>query len=74
MPLRWTAEEEDVLRKMAQTKMDYGKMAMVLKSRTPKAIECHCFDLGIRLPKNTSEIDFEAFKNLMKTVRNPKCV
>jgi hypothetical protein len=74
MPFKWTTQEDDVLKKMAQTKMSYEDMAMVLKSRTPKAIEIHCHDLGIQILKHAREIDFEAFKTLIKTVRNPKCV
>ena len=74
MPLKWTEQEEDILRKMAQTKISYEDMTKVLKSRSSKAIEIHCYELGIQIEKHTCEIDFEAFKTLMKTVRNPKCV
>lgn len=69
----WTAQEVDILRKMVEAGKSIDDIRKVLVARSANAIRCKVNDIGM-IFQGKPEIDFEAFKQIMKTVREPKCV
>ena len=62
----WTAQEESILRKMAQAKRTVREVCFVLKSRSPASITAKALKMGLELSYSPSpEIDEAAFKRLM---------
>lgn len=69
----WTDREIEILQEMANNKCTIADACRVLKSRTKHAINQKAASLGLVFG-GEPEIDFEAFKRIIKTVRNPECV
>lgn len=70
----WSPEEEDVLKKLATRGCVVTEIQAVLKSRSFDAIHNKAHKMGLSLAGRTPEIDFDAFKNLMKAERSVKCL
>ena len=69
----WTDKELEILQSMAENKCTIADACRVLKSRTKNAISQKAANLNLSFA-GEPEIDFEAFKRIIKTVRNPECV
>ena len=70
----WTDKEIEILQEMAENKCSLYDACRVLKSRTKNAISQKAADLHLSFTGGEPEIDFEAFKKIIKSVRNPECV
>jgi hypothetical protein len=72
----WTEKEIEILKELATAGRDAREISLVLKSRSRAAIHEQASRQGISVgaASQEPEIDFEAFKKMLKTVRNPKCV
>ena len=73
-PTPWTEREVEILLKLVDKGCTSREMAKVLKSRSMAAIYLKCQRIGVDMPGNDPDIDFDLFKQMVKTVRNPKCV
>jgi hypothetical protein len=62
----WTEKETAILKQMIAAACDAGKITKVLKSRSICAIKHKAEQLGLSLVSKP-EIDFEAFKKIMRT-------
>lgn len=58
--MKWTKEEEQVLKLMMEKGVAIHQMTKVLASRTPQAIESKIRRLGLRRPEEKPFIDFDA--------------
>ena len=72
--VKWTEQEVDILKEMATGGFTEKEITRVLKSRTVHAINQKCKNTGIVLKSREPEIDFDAFKSMLKTMRKPSCV
>lgn len=61
----WTEKEVDILKKMLDAGCSLREMADILKSRTEAGIRAQLRSQGWHVV-NTREIDYDAFKKLMK--------
>ena len=70
----WSKQEEEILRDLAKAGHGARKIMTVLKSRTVHAVQQKADAMDVRLGSPEPEIDFDAFKNLMKAERSVKCL
>lgn len=68
----WSDKEVEILQKMARAGKTPQEVVKVLKSRTITSIQKKASDQGISF-SDSPEIDFDAFKNMMKNGRT-KCL
>lgn len=73
MKAPWDEKETEILRKMVEAGKSAEDVGKVLVGRSSNAIRSKVNSIGMAFHA-TPEIDFEAFKQIMKTVRCPKCV
>jgi len=67
----WADDETDILRQMAAAGKTARQISAVLKSRSIASINDKSCREGISLSRGDPEIDFEAFRKIMRT---PQCV
>ncbi len=64
----YTEEEDKIIIEMNKAGFKQSDVAKVLKSREPRMIKARGYVLGLRWSKEP-EIDYEAFKKVMKESR-----
>jgi hypothetical protein len=62
----WDPKEIEILRQLSEAGATYYDAAKILKSRTTDSIRIKCRHLGISLNGTPPEIDFDAFKALLR--------
>lgn len=62
--MKWTPQEEAILRKMAEKGLVAAEIAKVLRSRSVEAISQKSSHMGISLAGDKPQIDLDAFSEL----------
>ena len=73
MHINYIPEEDKIIREMAAAGKTPAQIAQVLTTRTKDSITTHCYRRGIELTVYKPEIDFDAFKRIMKAGKQ-KCL